>query len=67
MASKRASYRQGVAWIAEEDEPSVTDSEQVADMISVSLLADLFAKDAEKVAADVVRFRVKLSESLELP
>lgn len=55
--SQRASYRYGVAWIARNDEPEDRDVENVAGYISTTLLADLFGKDQDVVAADVVRYR----------
>ncbi len=54
-----ASYRFGVEWIALNDEPGEMDSEVVSGLISTCLLADLFGKDQEKVAADIIQFRVK--------
>jgi hypothetical protein len=54
---KRASYRTGVAWIATNDEPSMAEVEQVAELISVMLLADLFDVESERVARDVIRYR----------
>ena len=59
---KRASYREAVAWIAYNDDPGSSDSrdaEAVRGMISVGLVADIFGVDSERVAADVVRIRVK--------
>lgn len=58
--SKRASYRAGVDWIALNDETAELDVEVVQGMISVCLLADLFEKHQEDVAADVVRQRKKI-------
>lgn len=62
MKAKRASYREGVAWIACNDDLGSADAmdvEQVAYYISTCLLADLFGKSNEVVAADVVRYRRK--------
>jgi hypothetical protein len=59
---KRASYREGVAWIAENDDPGSSDAtnlEAVAGYISTSLLADLFGVGRLKVASDVVKYRKK--------
>jgi len=55
---KRASYREGVAWIAMNDEPGAT-TEETAGLISVALLADLFGATSERVAKDVMRYRDK--------
>ncbi len=58
---KRRGYNFGVQWIVDNDGgafsddpagPSVAD---VSGMISVALLADLFGKDAEDVARDVLK------------
>jgi hypothetical protein len=59
MALKQASYRAGVAWIAENDEPGDRDPSTVAELISTMLLADLFGADPSRVAADVIRYRTK--------
>lgn len=56
---KRASYREGVKWIAENDEPLDRDPESIAGLISVLLLADLFGVEPERVAKDVLRARGK--------
>lgn len=53
-------YLKAVKWIAMNDESGAEEAlekEFVSDMISVSLLSDLFNKPREKIAADVVRFR----------
>lgn len=60
---KRASYREGIEWIALNDE--VGDDEAlneavVATYISTCLLADLFGVTVERVAEDVVRRRYKI-------
>jgi len=56
---KRASYRIGVAWIAQNDEPLDRDPESIAEYISTQLLADLFGVEPARVAADVLRARQK--------
>jgi len=56
---KRASYREGVAWIAENDEPAESDPETIGSLVSVLLLADLFAVEPERVVADIIKFRKK--------
>lgn len=55
--TKRASYRKGIEWIALNDEPDDRDAENVAGYISTILLSDLFGKDPDDVARDVVRYR----------
>lgn len=57
--AKRASYREGIDWIALNDEPGTDDPAVVADQISVLLLADLFEKEPEEVAHAVIRHRKK--------
>lgn len=56
----RASYRHGVRWIADNDEPLDLDAEgSVRFYVSTGLLADLFGKDPGDVAKDIVRVREK--------
>ncbi len=55
--AKRASYREGVWWVAFNDDPGQLDAEEVRGFVSVLLLADLFGKDEAHVARDVVRLR----------
>jgi hypothetical protein len=60
---KRASYKEGVAWIAMNDENGSLDALQptvVAYYISSLLLADLFNVEPEKVGEDVVKHRKRL-------
>lgn len=56
---KRPSYRDAIAWVAQNDDPAVTDPELVHAAVTVGFVADLFGVDQEKVAADVVKFREK--------
>jgi hypothetical protein len=56
---KRASYREAVEWIALNDEPTGGVLEDVAGYISTLLIADLFGKDPQDVAAAIIRVRVK--------
>lgn len=56
---KRASYREGVEWIAVNDEPAETDINVIAELISTVLLADLFGKDPMDVARAVLKVRVE--------
>jgi hypothetical protein len=56
---KRASYRDGVAWIAHNDEPLSVDREEIEGFISTLLLADLFHVEASRVADDVLRLKEK--------
>jgi hypothetical protein len=54
---KRASYREGVAWIADNDEPLDRDEESIAGYISTILLSVLFNKDPYIVARAVLKHR----------
>ena len=57
---KRASYREAIKWIADEDEPTIMDPEVISGFISVLLIADIFDVSSKKVAADVLKQREKL-------
>lgn len=62
IRTKRASYREGVEYVAWNDDPGSSDAldtEAVGGYISVQMLAALFGKDADKVATDVVEYRKK--------
>lgn len=61
--TKRASYREGIAWIAWNDEPEDLDPVSASEYISTGLLADLFGKDAAEVGAAIVRYRIKHSDT----
>lgn len=66
--SKRASYREAVAWIAHNDEAGSDDAlapEWVSVYVTVGLVADIFRKNQETVAADVIRYRHKHTISIE--
>lgn len=54
-----ASYRFGVMWIALNDEPMEMDSGVVKTFISTALLADLFGKETEEVAVDIVKYKLR--------
>lgn len=56
---KRPSYKNAIFWIAHNDEggPDAHNVEAVERMISVGLVADLFGKSTQEVAADVVLTR----------
>lgn len=56
---KRPSYRDAVAWVADNDDSETLDVETVRSYVTVALVADLFGVEQEKVAADVVKFREK--------
>lgn len=59
---KRASYRHAVELIALNDgagDGEAFDVDHVASLVSTCLMADLFDKQPEDVAKDVVRYREK--------
>jgi len=59
---KRASYREAVEWIALNDDngaPDAREADAVAGLISTILVAHLFGVERERVARDVVRYRIK--------
>lgn len=53
----RAGYRRAIEWIAFNDETACMDADVMSGLISVVLVADLFGKDAMKVATDVIGVR----------
>jgi hypothetical protein len=55
---KRASYRAGVAWIADHDESHQRDLEAISAVNTTRLLAELFGRDERRVAVDVLKLRV---------
>jgi hypothetical protein len=61
---KRASYRAGIDWVAFNDFAGSPvedgDPEIVGELISSTLLGDLFDVDYAKVGADVVRRRKRM-------
>lgn len=59
MKAKRASIKEAVHWIAHNDEPLETDAEEIASLVSVKLVADLFGLTDEEVAKRVARERRK--------
>jgi len=56
---KRASYREAVRWIADNDEPSDLEEQAIAHYVTTLLIADIFAVEPEKVAKDVAKQRRK--------
>lgn len=59
---KRASYRAAIFWIAHNDSAGDYNAlkvEDVANLVSVALIADIFHKGQLQVARDVVKFRKK--------
>ena len=56
---KRASYRHAVEFIALNDEAAELDPEVVSSLASVVLVSEIFDVTQERVAGDVVRFRLR--------
>lgn len=54
---RRKLYDDAVEWIAHNDEPTITDVEEMAGIISVVLIADLFGKTPAQVARAVIKIR----------
>lgn len=52
-----ASYKKAVQWCAENDEPTSFREEEIVDLISTLLVADIFDKTPEKVALDILNYR----------
>ena len=73
VVTKRPTYREGVEWIAlndnngqddpracTTDDARMTCMENIAGYISTLLLADLFGADPANVAADIYRMRMRV-------
>lgn len=61
---KRASYRYAVRWIAENDSAGDTDALEVgpvSELITTVLVADLFDVSPERIAADIIRERRRVT------
>lgn len=60
----RPSYKKAVMLIAYNDEPSSMLEEEMEGIVSVVIIASLFDKTPEKVAADVVSYRKNHSKEM---
>ena len=57
---KVATYNQAIRWIAREDETYIRDDpEEICDLISIMMVADLFERSNVLVAEDVIKLRKK--------
>lgn len=65
--TRRASYREGVEYVAMNDEPTLLDPEWLLGQPTIQLLSILFGKTDDQVAADVVRFRRKQMKEVRRP
>jgi len=62
---RRASYREGVRWIAVNDEAGMGDTmDEVEVYVTVAMLADIFGVDTVRVATDVLNERAKIDKVL---
>jgi hypothetical protein len=61
---RRASFAEGIEWIAFNDEPLDMDAEHVAEQPTTLLLADLFDEEPIDVAEKIVDARRKLDARL---
>lgn len=52
-------YRSAVEWIAYNDEPMILDLRQIAELISVSLVSDVFGVEPVNVAKQIILIRRK--------
>ncbi len=52
-------YKFGVEWIALNDNPGDYNFDDIVTYISTALLADLFGKSTDKVAKDIIKYRIK--------
>jgi len=67
---KRASYRDAIDWIAQNDSPAdddALDANAVQYLVSSVLVADIFDVPNEKVGKDVVKRRIYLKEVDNVP
>lgn len=55
---KRASYREGINWIAQQD-PAEKDVSRIAKSSAVKLLAYTYEKTIAEVAEDVAQIRIE--------
>lgn len=61
----RPSYRRAVEWVALNDNaggPGAYDHAVVRDYLTVGFVADLFGKDQERVAQDVIDYRAEVRQ-----
>lgn len=53
----KKAYRKGLLWIAENDEPTETLLFIVKDQLTVALLANVFDRDPQQVAEEIIAIR----------
>ena len=59
---RRASYRDGIYWIAANDDTEWVDGDYGTPSVTACLLADLFSVDTERVRVDVRRKLAQLKK-----
>lgn len=57
MKKSISKYQRAVNWIAFNDDDAVLDELQIEEFVTVALVADLFGKTTDTVAADVLNVR----------
>lgn len=57
VKSNYPSLRRAVQWIADEDEQMLIDPNEIQDLITVQLVADLFGKEPIEIATKVSKIR----------
>ncbi len=65
---KRASYRDAIDWIAQNDsvmDDGADDPHTVGELVSSALVADIFGIEPDKVGRDVVRRRAALANAMQ--
>ena len=60
-AERIARYADALAWIAENDEPTITEPDDMKDLVSVVLVADIFGLPPSRVAFGVCAVRALVS------
>jgi len=56
---KRASYRDAIDYIAHNDCDDMRDIEEIVGLVTVQLVKNIFGVPSEKVANDILRYRIK--------
>jgi hypothetical protein len=57
MYNKSKKYKEAIHWIANNDEVTIFDIEELSSLLTVTLIADLFKLSPEDVAEDVIKAR----------
>lgn len=65
MARRAASLQRAITWIADNDETAETSVEEMAMLISVQLVADLWSREPEEIARRVLNRRRALRDDAQ--